>query len=93
MGLISRKPVFQVSDKVRHKPGCTITEGGFRSLKFWIKKAGDCTYHVVKTKALISCAVTVQLICAFVFTYAKSRFSYDTAQLISTLLIPLKKSF
>ena len=54
---------------------------------------GDCTYHVVKTKALISCAVTVQLICAFVFTYAKSRFSYDTAQLISSLLIPLKKSF
>ena len=28
-------------------------------------------YCVAKTKALISCMVTVQLICAFVFTYAR----------------------
>ena len=27
-----------------------------------------------KTKALISCAVTVQLICVFIFAYAKSHF-------------------
>ena len=26
-----------------------------------------CTIHVAKTKALISCAVTAQLICVFVF--------------------------
>ena len=32
-----------------------------------------------KTKVLISCAVSAQLICAFVFAYAKSRFSYDAA--------------
>ena len=33
--------------------------------------------HEVKTKALIRCAVTAKLICAFVFTYyAKSRFSH-----------------
>ena len=25
-----RKPVFGVSDKVRHKPGCTATEDGQR---------------------------------------------------------------
>ena len=25
----------------------------------------DCTIHVAKTKALISCAVTAQLICVF----------------------------
>ena len=30
----------------------------------------------MKTKALISCAVTAQLIC-FIFAYAKSRFSHD----------------
>ena len=35
--------------------------------------------YVAKTKPLISCAVTVQLICAFVFAYAKSRFSHDLA--------------
>ena len=37
---------------------------------------------VVKTKALNSCTVTVQLICAFVFAYSKSRFSHDTAYFI-----------
>ena len=34
---------------------------------------------VVKTKVLISCAVTGQLICVFVFPYAKNRFSHDAA--------------
>ena len=32
-----------------------------------------------KTKTQISCAVTAQLICVFVFAYAKSRFSHDAA--------------
>ena len=42
---------------------------------------------VAKTKALISFAVTANLICVFVFTYvfvfayAKSRFSHDEAQI------------
>ena len=39
----------------------------------------DCTIFVAKTKALISHAVTLQLICAFVLTNAKSRFSHDAA--------------
>ena len=34
-----------------------------------------------KTKALISCEVTVQVIWALVFTYAKSRFSHEVAHL------------
>ena len=42
----------------------------------------DCTMYVAKTKALISCAVTVQLVCAFIFTHAKIRFSYDMAQIM-----------
>ena len=37
--------------------------------------------YVVKTKALISCAFTAQLICVFVFAYAKSRFSHDKAHI------------
>ena len=44
----------------------------------------DCTTYVAKTKALISfaeVAVTAKLICVFVFAYAKSRFSHDTAHL------------
>ena len=28
MSLVLRKPVFGVSDKVRHKPGCAATEDG-----------------------------------------------------------------
>ena len=35
---------------------------------------------MAKTKALI---ITAELICAFVFTYAKIRFSNDAAQIIS----------
>ena len=34
----------------------------------------DCSILVSKTKALISCAVTAQLICAFVFAYEKNGF-------------------
>ena len=30
LSLVVRKPVFGVSDQVRHKPGCTITEYGKR---------------------------------------------------------------
>ena len=34
---------------------------------------------VVKIKALLSCKVTGQLICAFVFAYAKSKFFHEVA--------------
>ena len=40
------------------------------------------TSYVVKTKALISFAVTAKLICVFVFAYAKSRFSHDEAHIV-----------
>ena len=40
----------------------------------------DCTIHEVETKVLISCAESAQLICVFVFTYAKIRSSHDAAQ-------------
>ena len=33
----------------------------------------------MKTKVLIGCMDTVQLICTFVFTYANSRFSHNAA--------------
>ena len=42
-----------------------------RGLKFLIKKKRDYTMLVAKTKTLISCAVTTQLIgCTFAFAYA-----------------------
>ena len=45
------------------------------------RKKRDCTTCVAKTKALISFAVTAQLLCGFIFAYAKSRFSHDAAQI------------
>ena len=58
------------------RPGAT--QAGLYSHRRWLEawnfglgKQRDCTIHVTKTKALISCAVTVQLICVFVFVYAK----------------------
>ena len=41
----------------------------------------DCTIYVAKTKALINCAVNPHLICAFIFGYAKSKFSPYMAHL------------
>ena len=38
---------------------------------------------VVKTKVLISFAVTVKLICAYVFANAKIWFSHDAAQIVT----------
>ena len=46
-----------------------------RSLKFRIRRG------IVETKALISFVVTVKLICAFVFAYAKCWFSHEAAQM------------
>ena len=37
--------------------------------------------NAAKTKALISCAVTAQLICAFVFAYANCWFSDAAAHI------------
>ena len=62
-----RKMTILGSDQVRHKPACSITDNC--SSKFGVKKKRDCTIRVAKTMALISCAVTAQLICAFVFAY------------------------
>ena len=44
---------------------------------------GIVLFCVAKTKAPISCAVTAQLICVFVFAYAKNRFSHNEAQISS----------
>ena len=43
----------------------------------------------MKTKALISFAVTAKLICVFVFAYAKSRFSHDAAHFKLDLILNL----
>ena len=55
--------------------------------KFGFKNERYCSFYVAKTKALISCAVTVQLICVFVFAYAKSHFSTNEAHIGSETIL------
>ena len=69
------------------RPG--LTQTGLYSHRRWLeasnfgfRKERGCAICVAKTKSLISDAVTAQLICIFVFAYAKIRFSHDTAQMI-----------
>ena len=64
------------------RPGSTQTRlyNHRRWLDAWnfkFREKMGCTFYVAKIKALISCAVTCT---AFVYTYAKSRFSHDAAQ-------------
>ena len=58
-----------------------------RGLKFWIYEEEGLFYLCSENKGAKqlcgnSCAVTAQLICAFVFAYAKIWFSHVPAQLI-----------
>ena len=48
---------------------------------FGFRKKRNYTINVVKTKALISFAVTAKLICAFVFAYADCWFSHAKAEI------------
>ena len=50
----------------------------------------DCTIHVAKSKALISFAVTAELVCPFVFAYADCWFSYVAATAHSDLYLDLE---
>ena len=54
---------------------------------FVFKKNRNCSDLVAKTKALISCAVTAQLIRAFVFAYAKFWFSHDAAHVVRNFFL------
>ena len=60
--------------------------GWLESKKFGFGKGRNCTIYIVETKALISCAVSVQLICVSVLPYTKSRFSPEAAHLSSRIL-------
>ena len=77
----ARKPVFGVSDQVRHKYGCTATEDGYRLEISDLGSRRNVLSVYLKTKVLISCVVSAQLICSFVFAYAKSRFSHEEAHM------------
>ena len=68
------KPTLWVSDLEGQKPASAVTE-----CNFGFKKKRYCPVCVAITKVLISCAVTVQMICAFVFAKTFCWFSYAVA--------------
>ena len=69
--------------------GQGLTQTGLYSQRRRLEALGSrgmVSIFVTKTKVLISCVVTVQLICAF-FVYAKSRFSHDMADLFYKVIV------
>ena len=50
-----------------------------------VKKVKGLYSLYIEIKALITCEVTVQLICAFLFAYAKGRYSHYAAQIESCM--------
>ena len=60
-----------------------------RGFNVQISKVEGLYYLCSGNKGQISCALTAQLVCTFVFTYAKNRFSHGAAQ----TNLPLLSSF
>ena len=83
----ARKSVIRISNQVQHIPVYTHSEKKNITFEIMVtctsRRGIDC---VAKTKALISCAVTAQLICAFVFTLAEIWVSYDPAEKRITII-------
>ena len=84
MSRVTRKPGFAVTDEVKHKRGCATAEDSLR-----LDILDVCNNFVAKIKALISCAVTVKLICTFAFRLCKisPSFIYGAAH-ISGVQLP-----
>ena len=80
-----RKPIFRVSDQVRHK--LYNYSRWLEAQNFGFRKKRNRTIYVAKTKPLISCTVTVKQIYTFVFAYAEGRFSHDWAHMFLPVLV------
>ena len=90
-----RKPVFGVSDLVRHKPGCAVTADG-QGLEISDLESGGIvvSVYIAKTKALISFAVTAKLICGvLVFVIQKAGFLTKRLKCSSLYSIIISKIF
>ena len=80
------EPSHEKASNLCLRPGLTQTglyshRKRLEAKDFGFKKKRDCTLRVAKTKALISFAVTVKLVCAFVFAYANCWFSDAAAHM------------
>ena len=77
--LLLYEPCHEKTGLWDFRPGLTQT-GLYNNRKlleasnFGFRKYRDCTIYLAKTKVLIRCVVTAQLICAFVFAMQKAGF-------------------
>ena len=93
LNLFAYEPRCEKTGLRGFRPGPTQTglyshRRWLEALNFGFTKERDCTIRVAKTKVLISCADTAQLICALVFAYAKIRFSHDEAHILKSKKCP-----
>ena len=78
-----RKPVFGVSDQVRHKAGCTAIKDGEMLEISDLGSQGIVYYTCSENKGADQLrGNTARLICVFVFAKAKSLFSHDETHLV-----------
>ena len=82
LSLVVRKRVFGVSDLVRHKPGCTVTEKSKRIEMSDLGSSGIVLSMQRNKKTLIGFAVTAKLICVFVFAYTMQKSGFLIMRLI-----------
>ena len=74
-----RKPAFEVTNQVRHKPACADKEDGLR-LEIYVLT------NLAKNKDTDQLrGYSPGLICTFVFAYVKSRFTHDPTHKIDNV--------
>ena len=81
MSLVTRKPVFGVSDIVRHKPACAATIASKRLESSDIKTRGIILSRQRTTKVLIRLRGCAGRSALLLFAYILNRFSHDVAQM------------
>ena len=75
MSRVMKKPVFEVSDRVRHKKRQAVQPQNMaRGLTFLIEEVEGLFYQCNENKDTDQLHSSAQLIRVFNFTYAKSRF-------------------
>ena len=68
--------------------GAVQSQKMYRGLKYRIKEVEGLHYLRSKNKGTDQLCNYTQLICVFVFTYTKSRFSHDAAYMFGNTIVP-----
>ena len=76
-----RKPTFGVSDLVKYKSTCTVTEKDYIETCHEMFDSRTKGIFIHDAKIIKNGAVTVRLTCAFVFAHVKSGFLMNSSSL------------